>query len=155
MNSKFFKQLSFLILFLFYGTVHANQSQNNSKFTTLRFIKQHLDIKLELANTELERQHGLMFRHSLDANSGMLFIYKDTAPRSIWMKNTLLPLDVLFLAYDGTIVAAFNDLQPCLVEPCPIYNSVKPAMYILELNSHFMQHYQIKIGEKLLLPKTL
>ena len=119
---------------------------------TMVFIKQQLEISVEIAASRAEREQGLMLRTSLGEKQGMLFVYPDQAPRDLWMKNTLLPLDVLFLADDGRIVSMLSNLQPCKNNPCPIYNSRTSAMYMLELNAHFIKNNRLKIGQRLLLP---
>jgi uncharacterized membrane protein (UPF0127 family) len=86
------------------------------------------------------------------APQGMLFVYPDQKPRGVWMKNTLLPLDVLFLNHKAEIVAMLPDLQPCRQNPCPIYNSQLPATYMLEVNAGFINNHQLKIGQTLNLP---
>ncbi|MDD1622223.1 MAG: DUF192 domain-containing protein, partial [Methylococcaceae bacterium] len=85
-------------------------------------------------------------------NHGMLFAYPDQEPRRVWMKNTLLPLDVLFLANDGRIVAMLDNLQPCASDPCPIYNSQVDAMYMLELNAGFIKNHNVEVDQTLQLP---
>ncbi len=83
----------------------------------------------------------------------MLFVYADQGQRSIWMKNTLLPLDVLFLAEDGSILSMLENLPPCKKNPCAVYDSNAAAKYILELNAGFIEQNQLKIGQKLRLPE--
>lgn len=113
------------------------------------FMNQHLEINVESAVSQKERERGLMHRNQLGEKQGMLFVYPKPAPRHVWMKNTLIPLDVLFLAADGRILSVLENLQPCRKDPCPIYNSRVPAMYMLELNSHFFSKNHLKIGQKL------
>lgn len=119
---------------------------------TIIFVEQQLEIGIEIASSKAQRERGLMHRTRLGENQGMLFAYPDQAPRGVWMKNTLLPLDVLFLAGDGSIVAMLNNLQPCPSDPCPIYNSQASARYMLELNAGFITKNNVKIGQPLRLP---
>jgi uncharacterized protein len=119
---------------------------------TIIFTEQQLEISVEIASSMEQRELGLMHRTTLGLNHGMLFTYPDRAPRSVWMKNTRLPLDVLFLSSDGHIVAMLDNLQPCTRDPCPIYNSQAAAMYMLELNAGFIKKHNLKIDQTLRLP---
>jgi uncharacterized membrane protein (UPF0127 family) len=93
-------------------------------------------IKVELALTEPERQHGLMFRPRMSADEGMLFGYPDQAPRTFWMMNTLIPLDIAFFASDGTLLNV-NETPTGADprrEPVPRSPSSGPARFVLEMN---------------------
>lgn len=71
----------------------------------------------------------------MPANHGMLFVFPDTEPRTFWMKNTLIPLDMLFFDAGHHLVAIQADAQPCKADPCELYPSNAPARYVLELNA--------------------
>jgi len=129
-------------------------NSNSNPIGTVHFIEQQLDISVEIAASQSQREQGLMHRTGLGEKQGMLFAYPDQAIRSVWMKNTLLPLDVLFINADGRIVAMLENLQPCRHDPCPIFESKKPAMYMLELNAHFSKIQQLKIDQRLQLVNT-
>jgi uncharacterized membrane protein (UPF0127 family) len=89
---------------------------------------------VELATTDKQREHGLMDREHLAADHGMLFVFKQQAPQSFWMKNTLIPLDILYFDKDRKLVAMQLNVPPCKADPCPSYPSGdKPAKYVLEL----------------------
>jgi uncharacterized membrane protein (UPF0127 family) len=118
----------------------------------VHFKNQNLTIEVEIAANQQQRETGLMNRQSLPANKGMLFVYNDQDLRGVWMKNTLLPLDVLFLNHKAEIVTMLPDLQPCRQNPCPIYHSQLPATYMLEVNAGFIKNHQLKIGQALSLP---
>jgi len=81
----------------------------------------------------------------------MLFVHKDQAVRGVWMKNTLIPLDVLFLSDDGKLISLLPNLQPCTKDPCPISTSAGKARYMLEVNAGFIDKHRIKTGQILLL----
>lgn len=118
----------------------------------LKFNKQQLNIKVDIAVTEADRQTGLMFQTHLPSDHGMLFVFNDQAIRGVWMKNTLIPLDVIFLNNEGAIVSMLTHLQPCQQTHCQSFHSEQQASYMLELNAGFIHQHQIKIGEKLSLP---
>jgi uncharacterized membrane protein (UPF0127 family) len=87
----------------------------------------------ELATDDASREHGLMMRTQLPADHGMLFVFADSQPRWFWMKNTLLPLDILYFDADRKLVSMQLDVPPCKADPCPSYPSGAPAHYVLEL----------------------
>jgi len=121
----------------------------NHKIT---FVDQQRTVYVAIAADNDSRERGLMFRRELTEDQGMLFVYPDQSRRGVWMKNTLLALDVLFLSGDGKIVAMLKDLQPCRHEPCRIYDSKIPARYMLELSSGFIDKHLLKVGQQITLP---
>jgi uncharacterized membrane protein (UPF0127 family) len=91
---------------------------------------------VELATTASERAQGLMFRYSLDANAGMLFIYEEERRRAFWMKNTYIPLDIIWLNRDGEVVYIAKNVQPCRdASYCPRISPDAAAAYVLEVNA--------------------
>lgn len=88
---------------------------------------------VEVVSTAATRQQGLMNRDFMPANQGMLFEFPNEAPRNFWMKNTLIPLDMIWLDANKMIVD-IQAAEPCKVEQCPIYSGKAPAQYVLELN---------------------
>jgi len=88
--------------------------------------------RLEIADTPERRGQGLMFRDRLPPGSGMLFVYPRSGNYRIWMKNTRIPLTVLWLDADARILHRAL-LQPCRRDPCPVESAPAPARYILEL----------------------
>ena len=103
----------------------------------------------ELATNEAARERGLMMRTSLASDRGMLFVFPDTAPRGFWMKNTLIPLDILYFDADRKLVSAQLDVPPCTADPCPIYPSTEPARYVLELSAGTATHIGARDGDTL------
>jgi uncharacterized membrane protein (UPF0127 family) len=92
-----------------------------------------LMIDLELALTAEEISNGLMFRPSLPGDRGMLFLFDAPRLPSFWMKNMLIPLDLIFLDEGGTVVDVVADAPPCADDPCPTYPPSEPAMAVLEM----------------------
>jgi uncharacterized membrane protein (UPF0127 family) len=90
---------------------------------------------IEIAADDASRAHGLMDRTQMDADHGMLFVFDDDAPRAFWMKNTKIPLDMLFYDADNRLVSIQHDVPPCIADPCAGYSSGAPARYVLELNA--------------------
>lgn len=89
---------------------------------------------IEIADNDASREHGLMDRTQMDADHGMLFVFDDDTPRAFWMKNTRIPLDMLFFDADRHLVSVQHNVPPCAADPCPAYSSGAPARYVLELN---------------------
>ncbi|MEN7341727.1 MAG: DUF192 domain-containing protein [Pseudomonadota bacterium] len=89
-------------------------------------------LKVLLANNDRQRARGLMFVNDMPADAGMLFVYERSRPLSMWMKNTLIPLDMLFAAEDGVIVTLLSDVPPLTLES---RRSERDATYVLELNA--------------------
>lgn len=92
-------------------------------------------IEVEIAADDATREHGLMDRTSMPAGHGMLFVFPDSQVRTFWMKNTLIPLDMLFFDADRKLVTLLANVPPCKADPCPVYPSTAPARYVLELNA--------------------
>jgi len=103
---------------------------------------------VELAKTSEQHQKGLMFRESLPDNHGMFFIFDNDAPRSFWMKNTLIPLDIIFINKDF-IITGISHAIPCTHDPCTIYNGT--GKYVLEINAGLSQKYNISVGDRIAL----
>lgn len=104
------------------------------------------ELELEIADTPQKRQEGLMFRQSLAKNSGMLFVFDMDVADPFWMKNTLLPLDIIFIDVQGRVVD-HAAMEPCKEDPCPRYRSRVPYRYALEVNQGFVREKKIKIGD--------
>ena len=102
-------------------------------------------IQAEVAKTPAQQATGMMFRREMGANEAMLFVNDDVSPRCFWMRNTLLPLSIAFIADDGTIVniaemSARSDQSHC---------STKPVRYALEMNQQWFSKRGFKAGDKL------
>tara|TARA_R100000655_G_scaffold29472_1_gene59506 strand:- start:73448 stop:73918 length:471 start_codon:yes stop_codon:yes gene_type:complete len=105
-------------------------------------------LDLEVADDEYQRQTGLMYRNSMQDNQGMLFVFPDEQLRSFYMKNTRIPLDLLFLDEDYKIVDFQEDVKPMSEASLP---SKVPAKFVLELNAKQSEALQLEIGDYLLL----
>lgn len=101
-------------------------------------------ITVELATDNLQREQGLMYRPSLGRDAGMLFLYPTAQPVQMWMKNTLIPLDMLFIQGDGTIVNIHERAVPQSLETLGSAGMVRG---VLELNGGTVARYGIKPGD--------
>ena len=106
-------------------------------------------IRLELAQTPDEIAQGLMFRPSLDADRGMLFLFEVDRVPSFWMKHTMIPLDLLFLDGQGAIVDLVENAQPCAAEPCPQYIPSRAVSAVLEVSAGTADRHGLAIGDRL------
>jgi len=98
----------------------------------------------EVAVTESQRKKGLMFRETLAKNTGMLFDLQEEKNSGFWMKNTLIPLDIIWIGSDKKVLDVIT-ATPCKAEPCEIIQSKSPARWILEINAG---EFQGDIGDQ-------
>jgi uncharacterized membrane protein (UPF0127 family) len=110
---------------------------------------------VELATDEPSREHGLMGRSELAPDRGMLFVFPDAQPRWFWMKDTLIPLDILYFDGSRTLVSMQLDVPPCKADPCATYPSDKPARYVLELSAGTARRIGAQVGDVLAIDADL
>lgn len=104
----------------------------------------------EIAATPESRMRGLMFRDVLPEDRGMLFIFTRSDYWGFWMKNTKIPLDIIWLDKSLRIVHVVRQAQPCISEPCRTYASTERALYVLELASGVSKKWDLDVGDKLI-----
>ena len=104
-------------------------------------------VSVEIADTEPVRQRGLMFRDQLAPNEGMVFVFPEPGDYPFWMKNTLIPLDMLWLDTGRRIVAIARSVPPCKADPCPSYPPDAIASYVIEVVSGFARQHNLKVGD--------
>ncbi len=92
-------------------------------------------LRCEVASTPQERAVGLMNRTSLCESCCMLFVFEETGRHYFWMKDTLIPLDLIFLNEGFAVVGVKQNFQPCTQEPCPVYSPDREAKYVVEVNA--------------------
>src|SRR5262245_52029556 len=129
------------------GAALAQDDEIKFQHSSLVVVTGNRKIKfnVELAVNEAERARGLMFRDKLGPYDGMLFDFHREAPVSFWMKNTLIPLDMLFIAADGTIRHVHANAVPLSTDPIP---SEYPVRAVLEINGGSARLLGIKPGDK-------
>ncbi len=139
----------FLALILVTGLSAGAVAQDDGKrlrtepLTVESAAKTH-EFTVEVAVTAPERSRGLMFREEMAADHGMLFIFEQEGDRYFWMKNTPLPLDIIYIDAAGRIVSIAADTTPFSEQTIP---SGAPAKYVLELNAGTSAESGIKVGD--------
>ena len=137
------KYLSYLIGLLFLFGCNATSGLQK---LTIQTENKEIQINIEIADEPEERTQGLMNRSSLPEKQGMLFIFEEEKVLGFWMKNTLIPLDMIFIDADKKIAHIEHGAIPCKADPCPVYSSNEKVKYVLELNGGFSEENSIKIG---------
>lgn len=146
--------LAIIVLGAFSLEFNSNPSnsdglQNGSETVNATFSNGNWAV-LEVADNSSERRKGLMNRETLPNNRGMLFVFEDEDERVFWMKNTLIPLDIIYLDAKKSIV----DIDTAYPEPntsesdLERYPSDQPAKYVIEVNAGFAENNSIKEGNK-------
>ena len=152
MSKIFFLKFIFISIISFAFADNLSLKENDKNLHTTK-IKQiffesknagKICLNVEYASTEKERTLGLMYRKSLDANSGMIFVYDTEIVMRFWMRNTLLPLSIAFLDKDGVIIGIY-DMKPLSETPV---SSIKPALYAIEVNQGWFFQNNILEGSK-------
>lgn len=109
-------------------------------------------VAVEIADTDESRARGLMYRRTLGADEGMLFVFAVEKEQTFWMHNTLLPLDMVFLASDGTVVGIVADAQPQTDRPRSVG---RPSRHVLELNGGWCALHGVAVGDRVELSDAL
>ncbi len=122
--------------------VRTEDNNNNNSSVIARVF-------VEVQDDREEFPRGLMFRNHLPWNAGMLFAFNEEEPQTFWMKNTLIPLDMIFVDSSSKIIDIKENVPPCEQEECPNYTSREPAQFVLEVNAGFVQEKGVKIGDRL------
>lgn len=130
------RDLTLLLCGVFFGITSTACASTPSAASDAPSVTLHGHrISVEVAGDDASREHGLMNRTFMPADHGMLFVFPDSQIRTFWMKDTLIPLDMLFFDAQHKAVTVLSDVPPCKADPCPVYPSTQPARYVLELNA--------------------
>lgn len=107
--------------------------------------KELVQVRVEVADTASERETGLMYRSHLGEDAGMIFVFNDPARLSFWMKNTEIPLDMIFADADGKIVGIVVNAAPYTLTPRGVDAD---SSYVLEVKGGFAARHHIAVGDK-------
>lgn len=102
-------------------------------------------VEVEIADTPAKRARGLQYRSELGEREGMLFVFASEERQSFWMKNTLIPLDLIFIGRDRTIVGIVEQAAPLSTEPLEVGS---PSQFVLEVPGGFCRRYGVRVGQK-------
>jgi uncharacterized membrane protein (UPF0127 family) len=136
-----------ICVFVVVSTLLLSCSHENQSYVTITPGKgKPVRVYVEVADTPALRQQGLMFRDSLGKKNGMLFIMPEETIQSFWMKETRIPLDIIFIYSDWTIVGIAENTKPFSPENITVNRFSK---YVLEVNGGFCKKYRIQSGDKI------
>ncbi|OIO21072.1 hypothetical protein COV61_01195 [Candidatus Micrarchaeota archaeon CG11_big_fil_rev_8_21_14_0_20_47_5] len=140
------QKLSLFLLFalLFLGCVQKEEA----KYCTVGIAgrEKTLNLSAEIADTSAKRAEGLMHREFLCENCSMLFVFEEEGRHAMWMKNTLIPLDMVFISGEGRVVDVKADVPPCKTKICESYLPGEGAKYALEVNAGWSERNGITAG---------
>jgi len=103
---------------------------------------------VEVVSTPETRANGLMFRDNLDENKGMLFIFENEEVHYFWMKNTFIPLDIIWMNEAKEIIFISKETPPCKTEACLSYGPEGGSLYVLEINGGLSDKLGLNVGDK-------
>ena len=127
------------------ATPTATKPEAPLEALTIDTAKGRVDLMVEIADDEAERQRGLMYRTSLAPDRGMLFHFPDAAPRAFWMKNTYIPLDIIYIGPGGRIISIAAMTEPFNESPVP---SKGAASGVLEIYGGRAAELGIEVGDR-------
>lgn len=149
----------FVLSFLVLNITSCKNDKKNIKQTEVSFKKEgdltlykiatdssQINLDIEISNTEYEIQTGLMYRDSLKQNQAMLFVFDDVRPRTFYMKNTRMPLDIIFFDETKKIVSFQKNAIPFDEKSLP---SNAPVKYVLEINAGLIDAWSLTVGDSI------
>jgi uncharacterized protein len=138
------RQTAAALLITAWACVPVQAQDGPQQLPTVMLGASFHNIKAEVALTPQQHEIGLMHRTSMGPNDGMIFIFERPGQQCFWMKNTLIPLSVAFIADDGTIVN-LDEMKPETLNP---HCSTKPVRFVLEMNTRWFSKRGLKPGIK-------
>lgn len=103
-------------------------------------------VEVEVARTDPQRMRGLMYRREMAEDHGMIFMFREASHQTFWMRNTLLPLDMIFIRPDNTILGVVRNATPETDDPRDVPGD---SQYVLEVNGGFCQRHNVMDGDRL------
>jgi uncharacterized protein len=146
MTIKKYVVISYLIFLCLSACLRLETKGEVDEFQIVRDNTTFVSYQVEIASSESARQRGLMYRRIMLANEGMLLDYKRPAKMAIWMKNTFIPLDIIFINMQGEITKIHEGAVPHSTERIPSDGKVRA---VLEINAGQVQEHGITVGDKI------
>lgn len=135
-----------IVIFIFFIMYNEISSATEYKKGYVKLEKKNLVFEVDIADTITLREKGLMFRKKLESNRGMLFIFPTERNVEIWMKNTFLKLDIIFISKEKLVVGLVRKALPLSAK---IYSINEKSKYVLEVNGGIVDYYNINLGDKI------
>jgi len=146
------KYRAFLPLLLTLGLLFCRTARREAaKIEPTVIFPDGFAVSVTLAVSERERATGLMFVQSLPDDKGMLFLFDEESRNPFWMKNCLIPLDMIWLDADGRIVDISRNVPPCNEDPCPNYFPEYAYRKVLEVRGNLSAEHNLSRGDKLVI----
>lgn len=120
--------------------------KKEGELTVFKSDSTQVVLDIEIADTDFDIQTGLMYRNIMENNQGMLFIFDDEQPRSFYMKNTRIPLDLIYISKNKKIVSFQKNAKPFDESSLP---SNAPAKYVLEINAGLVDNWKVNVGDSI------
>jgi len=141
------KRVPFVVLLVaIAAVVHGEELSPSTVPLTLPDGK---TLQVEVARTEETRALGLMYRTALPEDRGMLFVFDRPGLYRFWMKNTLIPLDMVWMDDRKRIIHIEYQVPPCKLDPCPVYGPSAESLYVLEVISGVASRENLRPGQTL------
>lgn len=106
-------------------------------------------IAAEIADTNERVMYGYMYRPEVRDNEGMIFVYPETGVHTFWMKNTLVPLDIIWLDDAFGVIHMETPAPPCKSDPCPAFGPMRASRYVLEARAGTVAREKLKLGDRI------
>lgn len=133
-----------LLLIIFYSPGRNTMIDDDKLPVQIKGV----NLRVKVADSMSETRRGLMHKNDLPENEGMLFVLSFEAEHSFWMKNVLIPLDMIWISSNKEIVHIEHSAPPCKKDPCPGFRPSFPALYVLEVNGGWAIRNGIELGDQ-------
>ncbi|MFC2154202.1 DUF192 domain-containing protein [Candidatus Altiarchaeota archaeon] len=152
MNSRIPIYLLIILMLFSFGCFGPSPEETPATPIPTVCFRENLCVEVEIADDRQEISRGLMFTQVLAEDQGMLFVFPKEETTSFWMKNTLIPLDMIWITEGGEIIYIEHSAQPCRSDPCRTYGPNSPAKYVLEVNGGYCSKNNVTKDSQIQIP---